>query len=73
MIEGYCIDDGAEHYCSDQCLHEQMTDEEFQEMSGEDGTSYISNWYEDSMTYKSFWNVFLQLSIISATDLFASP
>lgn len=54
MIEGYCIDGGAEHYCSDKCLHDQMIDEEFQEMSGEDGTSYISNWYEDSMTYKSF-------------------
>ena len=53
-IEGYCIDDGAEHYCSDKCLHDQMTDEDFQEMSGEDGTSYIFNWYEDSMTYKSF-------------------
>ena len=21
MIEGFCIDDGREHYCSEQCLH----------------------------------------------------
>lgn len=54
MIEGYCIDDGAEHYCSSECLHTQMTDEEFAELcDGEEGTSYFTNWYEDSITYKN--------------------
>ena len=53
MIEGFCIDDGAEHYCSTDCLHTQMTDEEFEEQyDNSNGTSYFTNWYEDSMTYK---------------------
>lgn len=54
MIEGFCIDDGAEHYCSPDCLHTQMTDEEFAKLyDNSNGTSYFTNWYEDSMTYKN--------------------
>lgn len=54
MIEGYCIDDGCEHYCSDDCLHNHYSDEEFDEMYADgDGTSYYTNWYEESITYKN--------------------
>ena len=54
MIEGYCIDDGCEHYCSDDCLHNHYSDVEFDEMYAEgDGTSYYTNWYEESITYKN--------------------
>lgn len=54
MIEGFCIDDGAEHYCSTDCLHTQITQEEYLELyDNSNGTSYFTNWYEDSITYKN--------------------
>lgn len=47
MTEGYCIDDGREYYCSDHCLHEQYTKEEYLEMYGDgEGTSYWTQWEE---------------------------
>ena len=47
MIEGYCIDDGREHYCSDECLHHDYTDEEFNEMNDDgNGNSYWTVWWE---------------------------
>lgn len=53
MIEGYCIDDGCEHYCSEDCLHNHYSDEEFEWMyANGNGTSYYTNWYEDSVIYK---------------------
>lgn len=32
MFEGYVINGGDEHYCSDQCLHKHYTKEEYQRM-----------------------------------------
>lgn len=32
MTEGYCIDNGCEYYCSDECLHEHYTEEEYLNM-----------------------------------------
>lgn len=53
MIEGYVVD-GCETYCSDECLHKHLTDEEFEELyDNGNGDTYWTNWYEDSMTYKS--------------------
>ena len=47
MIEGYCIDDGAEHYCSEECLCKNMTMEEFDAMYDEGrGTSYWTSWVD---------------------------
>lgn len=47
MIEGYCIDDGQEHYCSDECLNAVYTDEDFEEMCCDgEGTSYWTVWWE---------------------------
>lgn len=47
MIEGYCIDDGQEHYCSDDCLHSYYSEEEYIEMSDdEEGNSYWTVWWE---------------------------
>lgn len=54
MIEGYCIDDGCEHYCSDGCLSNNYSNEEYEQMYDDgEGTSYYTNWYEDSKTYKN--------------------
>lgn len=32
MDEGYMIEDGIEHYCSDDCLHQHYSHEEYLEM-----------------------------------------
>ena len=47
MIEGFCIDDGREHYCSEECLHTTYSDEEYEAMSNdENGNSYWTVWWE---------------------------
>ena len=28
VVQGYCIDNGMEYYCSDECLHKHYTEEE---------------------------------------------
>ena len=47
MEEGYCIDSGADYYCSDECLGGNMTPEEFDELYDEGaGDSYWTEWSE---------------------------
>jgi hypothetical protein len=47
MMEGYCIEDGLENYCSDKCLEENMTREQFEALYAEgEGSSYYTDWYE---------------------------
>lgn len=52
MIEGYVVD-GCATYCSDECLHKHLTDDEYEELY-DDGNSdtYWTTWYEDSVTFK---------------------
>ncbi|MCU5097055.1 MULTISPECIES: hypothetical protein [Bacillus cereus group] len=45
MVEGYCIDDGLAYYCSEECLHEEYTPEEYEEMY-EDDYAYWTQWEE---------------------------
>lgn len=45
MIEGYCIEDGFEYFCSDGCLYMNYTKEEFMEMYDEgEGSTYYTKW-----------------------------
>jgi len=45
MHEGYCINSGEEYYCSDECLHEHYTEEEYLEMYDDgNGDSYWTEW-----------------------------
>ena len=45
MSEGYCINGGEEYYCSDDCLHEHMTQEEYLELYDDgNGDSYYTEW-----------------------------
>lgn len=45
MNSGYCIDNGAEYYCSEECLHKHYTEEEFLEMyDNGNGDSYYTEW-----------------------------
>jgi hypothetical protein len=45
MIEGYCIENGLDYYCSDECLHKNMTQEEYLELYDDGkGDSYYTEW-----------------------------
>lgn len=47
MTEGYCIENGAEYYCSEECLHKNMTDEEYENLYDEGrGDSYYTSWLD---------------------------
>lgn len=45
MRAGFCIEDGSEYYCSEECLQQEYTEEEFQEMY-ESGNGYYTEWDE---------------------------
>ena len=45
MREGYCIDAGADYYCSDDCLHKHFSDEEWSEEYNTNDQSYYTSWY----------------------------
>lgn len=48
MNEGYCIEGGIEYYCSDACLHTEITHEEYMELYADgEGDSYWTDWGED--------------------------
>ena len=45
MHDGYVIDNGLEYYCSDECLHKNITEEEYQELYDDgNGDSYWTMW-----------------------------
>lgn len=48
MNEGYCIEGGMEYYCSDACLHTEITPAEWDELHNDgDSESYWTDWSED--------------------------
>lgn len=45
MNRGYVIDGGEQYYCSDECLHQNITKEEWVETPNtDDGDSYWTEW-----------------------------
>lgn len=46
MTDGYCIYDGEEHYCSDECLHANYTSAEY-EMMYKNDEAYYTEWEEE--------------------------
>lgn len=45
MTQGYCIENGMEYYCSDECLHKHYTEKEFEELYDDgNGDSYWTEW-----------------------------
>ena len=43
MQEGYCVNDGDEYYCSDECLHKHYSQEEYEGMYTKD-EAYWTQW-----------------------------
>ena len=53
MWDGYCIENGMEYYCSEECLHKHYNDEEWEELYYDgNGDSYWTEWYEEEEAYK---------------------
>ena len=47
MYEGFCIEDGAEYYCSEECLHKHLSEEEYKELYDDgNGNSYWTSWLD---------------------------
>lgn len=45
MKSGYCVEDGQEYYCKDECLHQHITPEEWLELYDDgNGNSYYTEW-----------------------------
>lgn len=45
MSEGYCIENGIEYYCSDDCLHKNITEKEYLELYDDgNGDTYWTEW-----------------------------
>lgn len=45
MHQGYCIEQGLEYYCSDSCLYQHYTKEEFDEMYNDgEGDTFYTEW-----------------------------
>lgn len=45
ITQGYCIENGEEYYCSDECLHKHYTQDEYLEMyDNGNGESYWTEW-----------------------------
>lgn len=48
MNEGYCIEGGEAYFCSDACLHMEITPAEWDELYNDgEGESYWTDWSED--------------------------
>lgn len=48
MTKGYCIENGIEYYCSEECLHKNISEEEFNELYDKgNGDSYWTEWEEN--------------------------
>lgn len=53
MIEGYVVD-GCDAYCSVECLHKNLSNEDFISLSKDpNGDTYWTTWYEDSNTFRN--------------------
>ena len=48
MTSGYVIDDGEAYYCSEECLYEDYTEQEYEDLVEED-RAYWTEWEEDDV------------------------
>jgi len=48
MSEGYCIDNGYEYFCSDECLHKHYNETEWLQMyNNGESDSYWTIWEDE--------------------------
>jgi hypothetical protein len=76
MNEGYVINGGVAHYCSDACLHKHVSADEFEDLHDDgDGDSYWTEWEEgdcdDEPQATSDWDkVSAAFDILEELELF---
>ena len=46
VIAGYCVNDGMDYYCSDECLAKVFTEDEWEIVYQTDG-GYYTEWYDE--------------------------
>lgn len=47
MYEGFCIENGADYYCSEECLHKHISEEEYDKLYDDGkGDSYWTSWLD---------------------------
>lgn len=46
MRDGFVVNDGDRYYCSEGCLHEDYTEEEYKEMYSQ-GYAYWTEWEDE--------------------------
>ena len=47
MYEGFCIESGAEYYCSEECLQKHLSEEEYNDLYDDGkGDSYWTSWLD---------------------------
>ena len=52
MLDGFIIGGGEAYYCSEECLHTVMTDEEYMELYEELGSdTFWTTWWDNSKRY----------------------
>ena len=44
LQQGFCIGAGLEYYCSDECLHANYSEEEWEDMYEDGGDNYWTEW-----------------------------
>ena len=50
MMEGYCIEQGCEYYCSDECLHANMSQEDYEQLyDNGNGDSFWTEWEDEGI------------------------
>ncbi len=72
MVEGYIIEDGVEYYCSDDCLHTNMTQEEFKELHN-DGDSFWTEWYYCRHVLKAIDRLVQEAPVLQEGELGIKP
>ena len=53
MDEGYCVADGEEYYCSDECLYTDGYTAKQKEIDYENDLIYWTEWEEEDNNYES--------------------
>lgn len=60
MDEGYIVNGGVEYHCSDECLHEEVTAEEWKKLTAylteeDKRTEEQQAWFEEYGVTESYW------------------
>lgn len=74
MVEGYLIEGGVEYYCSNECLHTEITQEEFNKLYNDgEGESYYTEWDYCSHVLKAIDTLLQEAPVLQKGELGIVP